>query len=127
MVRICASTAGDTGLIPSGRTKGFPPDSSGGKESTCNAGDPSSIPGSGRSTREGRGSPLQCSWASLVAHTELRLLHATRLKRKQSSSGAEQLRFHLAVQADRTGQTPVLSLVQEGSTRGRAAEPVHNC
>ena len=35
--------------------------------SACNAGDPSFIPGSGRSTREGTGSPLQCSWASLVA------------------------------------------------------------
>ena len=38
-----------------------------GKESTCNAGDPSSIPGSGRSTGEGIGYPLQYSWASLVA------------------------------------------------------------
>ena len=38
-----------------------------GKESTCNAGDPSSIPGSGRSPGEGAGYPLQYSWASLVA------------------------------------------------------------
>ena len=38
------------------------------KESTCNAGDPSSIPGSGRSTGEGIGYPLQYSGASLVAH-----------------------------------------------------------
>ena len=38
-----------------------------GKESTCNAGDPSSIPGSRRSTVEGIGYPLQYSWASLVA------------------------------------------------------------
>ena len=38
-----------------------------GKESTCNAGDPGSIPGSGRSTEEGIGYPLQYSWASLVA------------------------------------------------------------
>ena len=45
---------------------GFP-DSSVGKESTCNAGDPGSIPGSGRSSREGIGYPLQYSWASLVA------------------------------------------------------------
>ena len=37
------------------------------KESTCNAGDPSSIPGSGRSTEEGIGYPLHYSWASLVA------------------------------------------------------------
>ena len=37
------------------------------KESACNAGDPGSIPGSGRSTGEGIGYPLQYSWASLVA------------------------------------------------------------
>ena len=43
------------------------PDSSVDKESTCNAGDPGSIPGSGRSTGEGIGYPLQYSWASLVA------------------------------------------------------------
>ena len=46
--------------------KGFP-DSSVGKESACNAGDPSSIPGLGRIAREGIGYPLQYSWASLVA------------------------------------------------------------
>ena len=45
---------------------GFP-DSSVGKESTCNAGDPGSIPGSGRSPGEGIGYRLQYSWASLVA------------------------------------------------------------
>ena len=45
---------------------GFP-DSSAGKEPTCSAGDPSSIPGSGRSAGEGIGYPLQCFWASLVA------------------------------------------------------------
>ena len=43
------------------------PDSSVGKESTCNAGDPGSIPGSGRSPGEGTGYPLKYSWASLVA------------------------------------------------------------
>ena len=41
--------------------------SSAGKESTLNAGDPGSIPGSGRSPGEGIGYPLQYSWASLVA------------------------------------------------------------
>ena len=45
---------------------GFPGNSAG-KESTCNAADPSSVPGSGRSTGEGIGYPLQYSWASLVA------------------------------------------------------------
>ena len=42
-------------------------DSSVGKESTCNAEDPSSIPGLGRSTGEGPGNSLQYSWVSLVA------------------------------------------------------------
>ena len=41
--------------------------SSAGKESTCNAGDPGLIPGSGISPGEGIGYPLQYSWASLVA------------------------------------------------------------
>jgi len=45
---------------------GFP-DSSVGKESACNAGDPHSIPGSGRSAEEGIGYPLRYCWASLVA------------------------------------------------------------
>ena len=50
---------GDTNwALPS--LRGFP-DSSVGKESTCNAGDPSSIPGFGRSPGEGKGYPLQYS------------------------------------------------------------------
>ena len=48
------------------QTLGFP-DSSVDKESACNAGDPGSIPGLGRSAGEGIGYPLQYSWASLVA------------------------------------------------------------
>ena len=47
------------------KTDGFP-SSSAGKESTCNAGDPGLIPGSGRSTGDGIGYPFQYSWASLV-------------------------------------------------------------
>ena len=43
---------------------GFP-DSSVGKGSTCNAGNPGLIPESGRSPREGIGYPFQYSWASL--------------------------------------------------------------
>ena len=45
---------------------GFP-DSSLGKESACNVGDPSLIPGSERSPGEGIGHPHLYSWASLVA------------------------------------------------------------
>ena len=47
---------------------GFP-DGSAGKESTCNAGDPGLIPGSGRSLGEGIHYPLHYSWAPLVAQT----------------------------------------------------------
>ena len=43
------------------------PGSSVGKESTCNAGDPGSIPGLGRSPGEGIGYPVQHFWASLAA------------------------------------------------------------
>ena len=46
---------GCPGLLP-----GFP-DSSAGKESACNAGDSSSIPGSGRSAGDGNRYPLQYS------------------------------------------------------------------
>ena len=46
--------------------QGFP-DNSVGKESICNARDPGLIPGSERSTGEGIGYLLQCSWASFVA------------------------------------------------------------
>ena len=38
---------------------GLPLGGSDGKESSCSAGDPGSIPGSGRSPGEGNGSPLQ--------------------------------------------------------------------
>ena len=43
------------------------PDNSIGKETACIAGDPSLIPGSGRSTGDGIGYPLQHSRASLMA------------------------------------------------------------
>ena len=47
---------------------GFP-DGSGGKESACNAQDPSLIPGLGKPPGERIGYPLQYSWASLMAQT----------------------------------------------------------
>ena len=45
---------------------GFP-SSSAGEESACNAGDPDSIPGSGKFPGEGIGYSFQYYWASLVA------------------------------------------------------------
>ena len=59
------------------------PDSSYGKESACNAGDPGSIPGSGICPGEGNGNPLQYSclensmdrgawWAAVHAVTKSR-------------------------------------------------------
>ena len=48
---------------------GFPANSAG-EESACIAGYPDSIPGLGRSPREGIGYPLQYSWASLVAQVK---------------------------------------------------------
>ena len=52
---------------------GFPGNSAG-KESTFNAEDPDSIPGSGRSAGEGIGYPLHYSWASLVVQLVKNLL-----------------------------------------------------
>ena len=48
------------------RFQGFP-DSSVGKEYTCNAGEPGSVPWSRRSAGEGIGYALLYSWASLMA------------------------------------------------------------
>ena len=53
-------------ICPTADEWGFP-GSSAGKESACNAGNPSSIPGSGRSPGEGIDYPLQYSLASLIA------------------------------------------------------------
>ena len=61
------------GLLWDSSSRGFP-DSSVGKESDCNAGDPGSIPGSGRSAGEGIGYPLQYSRASLAAQLVKNLL-----------------------------------------------------
>ena len=46
---------------------------SAGKESACNAGDPGLIPGSGRSSGERIGYPLQYSWASLLTQLKKNL------------------------------------------------------
>ena len=50
------------GGFPGGTSGKGLPCSSKGKESACNAGDQDSIPWSGRSSGEGNGNPLQCSY-----------------------------------------------------------------
>ena len=65
---ICCSRTSRCLLVLHMLPWGFP-GSSADKESTYNAGDTSSIPGSGRSPGEGIGYPLQYSRASLVAQT----------------------------------------------------------
>ena len=67
----CSSSSECTWLLSlscsvTSQARGFP-NSSVGKESPCNAGDPGLIPGLGRSAGERIGYPLQYSWASLVA------------------------------------------------------------
>ena len=59
------------------------PDSSVGKESTCNSRDPGSISESGRSPGDEIGYPLQYSWASLVAQL-VKNLYAMRVTWVQS-------------------------------------------
>ena len=76
---------GDSQFCPKIGMLGFPGGSEG-KASACNAGDPGSIPGLGRSAGEGNGNPLRYSclensedggawWATVhgVAKTETRL------------------------------------------------------
>ena len=80
------------------RPCGFPA-SSAGKESACNAGDPGSIPGLGRSPGEGNGYPLQYSclensmdrgaWQAIVhgvakSQTQLNSFHSFTVDRLRS-------------------------------------------
>ena len=65
MASFCYPRDSDT-PEPTSVFSGFPCVSAG-KESACNAGDWGSIPGLGRLPGEGKGYPLQDSWASLVA------------------------------------------------------------
>ena len=61
------SQMGNSRVITTSTTCQESHDSSVGKESACNAGGPSSIPGLGRSPGEGLGNPLEYCCASLVA------------------------------------------------------------
>ena len=65
----CRSPGESASLRKSLKTSLSLPGGSAGKESACNAGDPDSVLGSGGSPAEGKGCPLQSSWASLAAQT----------------------------------------------------------
>ena len=77
--------------------KGFPGGSAG-KESACNAGDPGSIPWSGRYPRE-RIYPLQYFWASLVAQM-VKNLPAMWETRVQSLGWEDPLKKGMATQSN---------------------------
>ena len=76
---------------------GFP-HSSVDKESTCNAGDLSSIPRSGRSSGEGIGYPLQYSWVSLVTQL-VKNLPAKQETQVQSLGRKDPLEKEMATQS----------------------------
>ena len=85
------------------KQRGFPVISAG-KESSRNAGDPTSIPASGRSPGEGKGYPLQYSGLEnsmdCIAHgiakigTQLSDLHSLRIARQQWLSSNKSLFLH---------------------------------
>ena len=66
-----------------------------GKETACNAGDTCLIPGSGRSSGDGIGYPLQYSWASLVAQI-VKNPPAMREAQVRSLDWADPLEGHMA-------------------------------
>ena len=55
------ASAGDLSLVPASKDALEEEMATHGKASVCNAGDPGSIPGLGRSPGEGNGNPLQYS------------------------------------------------------------------
>ena len=63
----CHSPGERTSLKKSLKLSLHLPGSSAGRESACSAGDPDSMPGSGRSPGGGARYPIHFSWASLVA------------------------------------------------------------
>ena len=72
------------------------PGGSDSKASTYNPGDPGSIPGLGRSSGEGNGSPLQYSWPGKF-HGLRSLVGYSPWGRKESDT-TEQLHFHFTTQ-----------------------------
>ena len=84
MVRLHASTAGSKGLIPGQGTKGASLITQLVKNPPANAGDVSSIPGSGRSPGEKNGNPRQ--YACLENPTDRGTWQATVLRVRKSGT-----------------------------------------
>ena len=73
---------------------GFP-DRSVGKESACNAGDPGSIPGSGKCPREGKGYPVELFQILKDDACESAALNIpANLENSAVATGLEKVRFH---------------------------------
>ena len=97
---------------------GFP-GSSAGKESVCNAGDPGSIPGLGKSPGEGIGYSLQYSLASLVAQTvNLPTMRETWVQSLSWEDALEEgMAIHSSILAWRIPRTEVPSRLQSMGSR----------
>ena len=100
-----------------GSTGGFP-HSSVSKESAFNAGNPGSIPGSGRSTGEGIGYSLQYSWASLVAQL-VKNPPAMRETWVQSLGWEDPLEKGKATQLQYSGLANSMDYIVHGVTKSR--------
>ena len=98
-----------------GPEKDFP-HSSVGKESAYNAGDPGSIPWSGRSPGEGIGYPLEYSWASLVVQL-VKKLPAMQETWVQSLGGEDPLEKGKATQY--SGLENSMNCIVHGVTKSR--------
>ena len=88
---------------------GFPGGSDG-KESACNAGDHSLIPGPERPTGDGIGYPLQYFWASLVAQL-VKNLPAMRETLVQSLGWEDPLEKEMATRSSTPAWRPILELL----------------
>ena len=81
------------------------------KESACNAGDPGSIPGLGRSPREGNGYPLQHSCLE-KPYTEESLVKLQYMGRIESDMTAHDIRLSL------TSLSPIISMFINDAANG---------
>ena len=87
---------------------GFP-DSSVGKESSCNAGEPSLIPGLGRSTGEWIGYPFQYSWASLVVQLVKKKKKERKKEKKKTCMQCRRMGWEDPLEKERATHSSILA------------------